>query len=203
MFDEQFPRSSRKFDMVPYTGREWLTAKGMDRLIFSWSIWVLSCELLNRAASYRGDSNVWESQRFFGRVSYLRGEIAMARGAQKRDPIKDTDKAEWKGFIDYRLSEDELAELDNWKPKPTEIWTEVDAAIASGFRFTLTYNAKTHLASCTMIDDNAARGSGGYALSSSDEDGALALKMAIFKHVRLDRTWQTLLGKPMAKAKRG
>jgi hypothetical protein len=122
--------------------------------------------------------------------------MAMARSQTKRDPIKDDDKAEWKGFLDYRLTEEELVELDNWKPKPSEIWTEVDAAIASGYRFTLTYNAKTHLASCTMIDDSGARESGGYALSSGDEDGALALKMAIFKHLRLERTWASVLGTP-------
>lgn len=203
MFDEIFPSTSHKFDMQPMSGRDWLESEAANQLLFSWSIWVLSCELLTRAASYRSDGDLWQSSRFYGRVSYLRSEFAMARGARKQDPIKDNDKAEWKGFLDYRLTDDELTELDNWKPKPNDIWQEVDAAIAAGYRFTLTYNAKTHLASCTMIDDSSTRGSGGYALSSSDEDGALALKMAIFKHVRMERTWASLLGKPQIKAKRG
>jgi len=203
MFDEQFPSTSRKFDMSPMSAREWVDNEATNQLLFTWSIWVLSSELMTRLASYRSEGDLWQKQRFYGRVAYLREEFAMARGTAKRDAIKDTDKAEWKGFLDYRLTDEELNDLDNWKPKPTEIWAEVDGAIAAGYRFTLTYNAKTHLASCTIIDDNPTRPSGGYALSSSDEDGALALKMAVFKHVRLDRTWQSLLGKPQLKAKRG
>jgi hypothetical protein len=127
----------------------------------------------------------------------------MARSQRKRDPIQDNSKAEWKGFLDFRLTDDELNELDQWKPKPSELWIEIDGMIQSGIRCTLTYNAKTHLASCTLIDDSNTRPSGGFALSSADTDGALALKMAVFKHMKLDRTWASLLDKPMPLGRRG
>ena len=203
MFDELFPSTSRSFDLSPMSAREWLESDTANTLLMSWSIWVLSCELLTRAASYRSDGNLWESSHFFGRVSYLRGEFAMARNTRKKDPIPDNSKAEWKGFLDYRLSEDELAELDNWKPKPNELWAEIDEAIGAGYRFTLTYNSKTHMASCTMIDDSNMRPSGGFALSSSDADGALALKMQVFKHLKLERVWNSLLDKPPVMGRRG
>lgn len=203
MFDELFPATASRFDLSPMSAKEWLDDEAENRLIMSWSIWVLSCELLSRAASFRGEGNLWESARFFGRVSYLRGEFAMATSRKKRDPIPDVSKAEWKGFLDYRLSDDELQELDNWKPKPNELWAEIDEAIGAGYRFTLTYNAKTHLASCTIIDDSNMRPSGGYALSSADSDGASALKMAIFKHLKLDRVWNSLLDKPQPLGRRG
>lgn len=203
MFDELFPSSSRKFDMHPPTGREWVSGLPTNATLYSWSTWVLSCELLSRAASYHGEGNLWEVQRFFARVSYIRGEFAMARQQKKRDPIPDNSKAEWKGFLDFRLSDEELAELDNWKPKPIELWSEIDEMITAGYRLTLTYNARMHLASCTMIDDSNTRPSGGHAISSADTDGALALKMAVFKHMKLDRTWVSLLDKPQPLGRRG
>lgn len=203
MFDELFPATSQRFDLSPMSAQEFMASEAANSLLMSWSIWVLSCELLSRAASYRSEGNLWETQRFYGRVSYLRGEFAMARNARKKDPIPDNSKAEWKGFLDFRLTDDLLAELDAWKPKPNELWAEVDEAIGAGYRFTLTYNAKTHLASCTIIDDSNMRPSGGYALSSSDSDGALALKMAVFKHLKLDRVWNSLLDKPAPLGRRG
>lgn len=203
MFDELFPSGSRKFDMHPPTAREWERGLPSNATLYTWSQWVLSCELLSRAASYHGEGNLWEVQRFFARVSYLRGEFAVARQQKKRDPIPDNSKAEWKGFLDFRLSDEELTELDNWKPKPVELWSEVDEMISAGYRLTLTYNAKTHLASCTMIDDSNVRPTGGHAISSADSDGALALKMAVFKHVKLDRTWVSLLDKPQPLGRRG
>jgi len=203
MFDDLFPSTSLKFNMHPPTGTEWKQGLLSNSLLFTWSQHVLACELLSRAASYHGEGNLWEVQRFYARVSYLRGEFAMAQQRKKRDPIPDSSKAEWKGFLDFRLTDDELNELDQWKPKPTELWSEIDEMITAGYRLTLTYNAKTHLASCTIIDDSNTRPSGGFALSSADTDGALALKMAVFKHLKLERTWVSLLDKPQPLGRRG
>src|SRR6266567_4740829 len=166
MFDDLFPSTSHKFDLQPLDASNWKDQLEDNSLLFTWSQWVLSCELLSRAASYHGDANLWEMQRFYGRVSYLRSEFAMASGRKKQDPIKDASKAEWKGFLDYRLDEVELSELDQWKPKPPDLWSEIDEMIGAGYRLTLTYNAKMHLASCTIIDDSNTRPSGGFALSS-------------------------------------
>lgn len=203
MFDDLFPRTAHHFDMFPPSAVNFRSGIADNTILYTWSQWVLSCELLSRAASYRGEGNLWEVQRFYARVSYLRGEFAVARQTKKRDPIPDNSKAEWKGFLDYRLGEDEIAELDNWKPKPVEIWEEVDELINAGYRLTLTYNAKMHMASCTIIDDSNTRPTGGWALSSMDTDGALALKMAVFKHRKLERTWVSLLDKPPTLGRRG
>lgn len=203
MFDQQFPKTSRKFDVQPLNGVEWAESRNDGSLAFTWSQWLTSCDLLSRAASFRGQGDLFQAAKFYPLVSKLRGEFAMARGEKKRDPIPDTSKAEWKGFLDYRLSDDELAELDNWKPKPIELWLEVDEMIKAGYRLTLTYNSRTHLASCTLIDDSNMRPTGGFAISSADDDGALALKMAVFKHLKLDRTWVSLLDKPQPKGRRG
>lgn len=124
--------------------------------------------------------------------------------ARKRQAtIRQEDKATWVGFVDRRMDDDELAGLDNWKPKPTEAWELVDRLVSEGYRLTISYNKNTGLASCTIIDDNAKRKSGGYALASSDDDCALALKMALFKHFTiLLGNWEGLLTE-RPKARRG
>jgi len=203
VFDELFPRTAYHFDVSALSSTAWRDAIDSEELEHRWSIAVLSDELLRNCASFHGEGDLFSSSRFLSKLSIVKGELAVTERRKKTQPIKDSDKAEWKGFLDYRLSDEQLAALDEWKPKPAEVWAEVDAAIASGFRFTLSYNAKTHLASCTMICDDNGQKYGGYALSSSDEDGALALKMAIFKHTGLERDWTALMDKSPVRGKRG
>lgn len=124
-------------------------------------------------------------------------------GVKKKPQATVKEKAEWIGFLEFRLTDAELEELDAWKPKPQDIWDAVDSACTAGFRFTLSYNNRTKLASCTIVDDDASRKTGGYALSSADENGALALKMATFKHLKLATDWTSLLGHDAPKGKRG
>jgi hypothetical protein len=203
MFDDLFPRSAFHFDTSALSGAEWLEGLGGDEADLRWSIALLSDELLRSCASYHGEGDYFVSPRFLSKRALLRREISMATKRKVRDAVRQEDKAEWVGFLDYRLDDEGLAALDEWKPKPQDIWAEVDALISSGYRLTLSYNAKTHLASCTLICDDANKAWGGYALSSSDEDGALALKMAVFKHLRLERSWQALLNQPVRRGQRG
>jgi len=203
VFDELFPRTAFHFDTSALTSSEWQDAMASDDLERRWSIAVLSDDLLRWCASFHGEGDLFSSSRFLSKFSLVKGDLAVVERRKTTQPIKDNGKAEWKDFLDYRLSDEQLAALDEWKPKPSEIWTEVDAAIAAGFRFTLSYNAKTHLASCTMICDDSSKKYGGYALSSADEDGALALKMAVFKHIGLERDWTDLLDRAPAKGRRG
>jgi len=203
LFDELFPRTAFHFDTSALSQTEWLEGLEGDELEHRWSVCLFADDLLRSAASYHGEGDIFVSYRFSSKFALLRGELAMATRRKTTQPIKDTDKAEWKGFLDFRLNDAQLAELDEWKPRPSDIWAEVDAAIAAGFRFTLSYNAKTHLASATMICDDTDKKYGGYALSSSDEDGALALKMAVFKHVKLAHDWTSLLDAAPTRGKRG
>lgn len=203
MFDELFPRSASHFDASVITTDDWKRGIEDDSLTRMWTVSLYADDLLRRAASFRGTGDVFLTGKFYSKLALLRREIADMAGRKVRDAIKDNDKAEWKGFLDFRLTDELLAELDGWKPKPADIWTEVDAMIADGYRLILSYNAKTHLASCTVICDANTKAWGGWALSSSDEDGALALKMAIFKHLHLQRDWSGLLGQPQAKGRRG
>jgi len=203
VFDDLFPRTAFHFDTSALTSTEWQDAMVDNDLERRWSIAVISDDLLRWCASFHGEGDLFSSSRFLSKFSLVKGDLAMVAKRKTTQPIKDSDKAEWKGFLDYRLSDEQLVALDEWKPKPADVWAEVDAAIAAGFRFTLSYNAKTHLASCTMICDDAEQKFGGYALSSFDEDGALALKMAIFKHTGLERDWTKLMDNAAVRGRRG
>lgn len=203
MFDDLFPRSARHFDVSALHSSEWTDGIEEGRAAVLWSIAIFADELLRSCSSFHGEGDIFVSYRFSSKWGKLRGFYAMATKTKRRDAIRQEEKAEWKGFLDYRLDEAGLTELDEWKPRPADIWSEVDAAIATGFRFTLSYNARTHLASCTMICDDGDKTYGGYALSSSDEDGALALKMMVFKHVKLGHDWSSLMSDEKPKGRRG
>jgi len=124
-------------------------------------------------------------------------------GRPRKDAIRDDERAAWKGFLDRRLSDGELDEMDGWKPTPAEVFELLDGMIQDGYRLTLSYNKQTKLASVTIIDDEKKRASGGYALSNADTDGASALKMAVWKHVvLLGKLWDGLLDQPV-RSRRG
>jgi len=203
MFDELFPRSSSYFDTSALTATEWRKSMDEETLGHVWTICIWADDLLRMAASFRGEGDLFLRRRFSDKHIMIREEFALAGRRKRTVPVQQGDKAAWVGFLDFRLSDEMLAQLDDWKPRPADLWAEIDAAIAAGYRFTLSYNSKTHLASCTMICDDPVSKWGGYALSSADEDGALALKMAVFKHIKLNRDWTELLGVVAPRGKRG
>lgn len=205
LFDELFPSTSSKFDVSALHGTRWLQALSENDAERLWLMAIWSDDLLKACASFREASNLFVGYKFVGKLSLFREALAMAtRKSKPTDPVRVEEKAEWVGFLDYRLTDEHLAALDAWKPKPQEIFDEVDAMLANGYRFTLSYNKVTKLASVTVIDDDKTRKTGGYALSSGDADGALALKMAVYKHVHaLDRNWEVLLSLPSRRGQRG
>jgi len=125
----------------------------------------------------------------------------MARKTNKNMPPA---RAKWQGFLDYRLTEDQLMELDGWQPTLVEIWEQADMLLTSNYRVTLSYNANTKTATATIIDDEPTRKAGGWALASSDSNGATALKAALYKHFHvLAADWENLLDIPNAGGRRG
>lgn len=124
-------------------------------------------------------------------------------GSPKASRSKYT-RASWQGFVERRLSDEELAELDEWQPSAMDVFSALDSALADGYRVTLSYNPTTSLATCTLMDDDKKRKSGGYALSTSDRDCSLALKAAMFKFVYvLEKSLESLVDQPSAGGRRG
>jgi len=199
-FDRKFPVVGGKF--TPEVSA--LSVRGANGISDGEWFFLLSADLLmTRTITHREKTDLFTNAGFWRSLNVYRSERAiMAKRAVKQERNQN-DRAEWIGFLDRRLSDDELATLDESKPKPSDLWAAVDDTISDGYRFILSYNKRTKLASVTIVDDNPDRKTGGYALSSSDSDGAGALKMAIFKHVvLLEADWSSLLDQP-AKVRRG
>jgi len=202
-FDTTFPSTSKAFDTGYVTGIQWRAAKERGLGEFLWQAEILSVDLIRYVASWREGHDAFLSRRIYSKLYLLAEDLAIMATRKRKDAIRDDSKAAWKGFLDRRMTEGELDELDAWKPKPLDIFSTVDAMIQDGYRLTLSYNKQTKLASVTIIDDNNSRTSGGYALSNADTDGALALKMAVYKHtVLLNSNWEGLLDQPV-KSRRG
>jgi len=199
---ELYPRTALKFDVSP---------EAEFRLVQLWldHNWIAGTylfgyadDLIVRAASWTADSNLFLSYRFSILLYKFRAEYAEMAGRKPKETR--VARAKWNGFLDYRLSEEELDGLDNWQPAAAEIWEGVDRLIEDGYRIALSYNAQFKVATCTIMDDDANRRAGGYGLSSSDVDGARALKAAIYKHfVVLEGKWDRLLDMPLTTGRRG
>jgi len=196
LFDELFPRSATHF--VTREDRK----KEKQLNVWEWQKYMEADVLTLFAASHRQHEDLFQRTRFILRLGTYR-EITNHMAGRKTETRKDDNTPEWKGFLDRKLSDTELDELDGWKPKPSDIWDSVDALITSGFRLTLSYNSKTKLASVTLIDNREKSATAGFALSAADGDGALALKAMIFKHfVILKEDWNSI-SDTAPRAKRG
>jgi len=202
-FEEQFAAHRYTFDLGALTNEEWLAGieTNTARLLWAKALW--ADDLLKRAASYREKNDLFGAYKFANKLALYRETNAQMAQRKRKAPIQSNERPEWQGFLDLRLDDEQLALLDGWKPKPTEIWDMVDEMVEAGYRFIISYNRVTKLASTTVMDDDIDRKTGGWGLSSSDTDGASALKMAVFKHYHvLNGDWTPLLGQP-SKSRRG
>jgi len=191
-FSDLFPHTGQAFtDIISPRASLIRDINQMD--MFEWQASIEADVLLIYAASHRQSEDMFSRPRFAERFMNLQEMYATMAGKTRTNERRNDNTPEWKGFLDRKLSDDELAGLDAWKPTAAQIWNSVDAAIQSGFRFTLSYNGKTKLASVTQIDNREKSKTAGYALSSADTDGALALKMALYKHYQvLNEDWDQL-----------
>jgi len=201
-FTHNYPSTAAKFD-VSWQG---FSAWCEDCADHGWSpsddIKSLSDDLMLWAASWYQPRNAFSSFRFATR--FARIQMEFRNMARKTTQSKAKARAKWQGFLDYRLTEDQLMELDEWQPTPAEVWEQTDKLITGNIRVTLSYNEGTKTATATLIDDEPSRSSGGWALSSSDSNGALALKAALYKHfLVLQGSWETLLDLPNTGGRRG
>lgn len=126
----------------------------------------------------------------------------MATSKRKPTPTQ-TNRPEWKGFLERNLTDGELEAADAWQPKPIQIFELVHALLEDGYDLSLSYNHNFKAATATIKDVRESRATGGYALSAKDDNGAAALKLVLYKHFTvLDRDWSQLLDQPK-RSKRG
>lgn len=201
-FSELFPRVADCFGDTPSAVCQFELGLAEHGWFLSPYAYGYADDLIVRAASWRQATNLFLSYSFSILLYKFRVEYATMAGRKPREARAV--RAKWVGFLDYRLTDDELAGLDDWKPTTAEVWERVDALIEGGYRLALSYNAQFKVATCTIMDDDGARKGGGYGLSSSDADGAMALKAALYKHFEvLGGSWDSLLDAPLSPGRRG
>lgn len=202
-FIVQFPLISGQFWTSAPSAAEFQNALKQGKGSRLMSCWMLADDLMTRVASYREADDLFRKYGFAQKRNLLTLELGIVPPKQKQVEKDTNGRPEWQGFLDYRLDSHQLAQLDEWRPKPVEVWEMVEHTIESGYRFTLSYNKQTKIATCTIIDDDKSRKTAGYALASGDTDGASALKMAVFKqHILLQNDWTSLVEAPPV-ARRG
>lgn len=154
-------------------------------------------KLSSRAVSWTGEGSMFENPSFFYLwMTFWNGVEAMA-GTGKKAGTDRYAKPDWQGFVERRLTDEELVELDNWHPEAAEIWETVSALTQEGYDFKLSYSPILHAATATMVDGRPKLRTTGYALSARDANGALALKALLFKHMLiLESDWVPLLDSP-------
>lgn len=102
-------------------------------------------------------------------------------GMPKKTARTNYERAEWKGFLERRLTDDELEAFDNEVIDPAEIMVSIDKLAGDGYQFKLSYSGALKAYTATMIDQQADRKTAGYALSAADDTALKALAMVLYK----------------------
>lgn len=144
-----------------------------------------AAHLHKRVQSWSNPTNLFETGNFLVLHHDFREYYHKLMGTKRKTNTTETIKPDWKGFIEYRLSEDELAALDAWQPEPHEIWEAVELMLSAGYVLKLSYNTERHEGYCTVVDQNPRGKTSGWAVGNTDTNGLLALKMAVYKHFQV------------------
>lgn len=138
-------------------------------------------------------------------ASIARYAITLQEGilmAKKTTSTKDFVRTEWKGFLDYRLSDAELQAAEEWELSDTDLVEGVLSLTAKGYKLTASYSAKTGAATATLMAGVEQDKLNGWALSARGSDARDAIKLLFFKHWHsLEEDWSELLevNKPVAR----
>src|SRR5688572_9587596 len=104
-------------------------------------------------------------------------------------------ESNWKGFLEYRLSDMELLDADEQVISDEELLESVVKLVESGYKLTASYSATTKSATATLQAGDALPKLSGWALSAKDKDARGALKLLLYKHFEcLKEDWLPLLG---------
>jgi len=159
--------------------------------------------LADAARNWYHATDMFASFQAGSRLAHFRMEWMKMATRNGRTRNWTSEKPEWKGFLERPLTEAEMTILDDWKPKPAELFELVHRTLEDGYNISLSYSQKLKSSTCTLKDENPDRTTSGYALSSHDANGYDALKMAMYKHhSALEADWRPLTGAP-PKARRG
>lgn len=208
-FDKLFPRTASHFSASTVSADAWARAAENDGLIVTGQYLLLAEDLLKRCESWRQRVNLFSAPNFSLTFTRFREAHAIMT-KQSFNRAQPQPKAQFRGFLEYRLTDDQLAELDEWQPSAMDVFAYCDKLLTGGIKISLSYNERTKLATCSLMDerkklsDGEPNPAGGYMLSTSDTSCSLALKAGIYKHfMALEASWTALIDRPSQGGRRG
>jgi hypothetical protein len=100
------------------------------------------------------------------------------------------EEQEWKGFVNYVLSEEDKAAYSEWDVDDHDLWLLVAGHEQCGYKLSHTYNAKNDTFNANYVCNDEKSPNKGYCLSAFAPDWYNAVKILAFKHeVVLDGIW--------------
>lgn len=127
--------------------------------------------------------------------------VPTKRNPRREEPAQTFEKLT---FLNLRLTEEQMVEMDNTKATPAQIMTSLAAVIEGGLAFSLNYNQERETANATFMDKREDSPAQNHALSAFGTDIPDALKILLYKHLNvLGGDWAELIGKPQNTNRRG
>ena len=117
---------------------------------------------------------------------YLPGD-EMAKQTQKKS-------VQWRGFKDVRLSDAQRDAYEHWDAEDGDVYLLLASAVASGFKFTMSYNGSNDTYTATLTgQDTAPAAAQGYSLSAFAPDFYNACRTLAYKHdLILEGDWSKI-----------
>jgi len=142
--------------------------------------------------------NFFDNRQTIEQLSRLSNIIERDILKMARTPKKtEYSRPEWKGFLDYTLNEQELAEADAWKLTPAQMWEGINTLTAEGYRLTVSYSKQLTAYTATLQAGTEQRNASGWALSARDAKAEGALKLLLWKHfIGMEGDWKGLTDAP-------
>lgn len=114
----------------------------------------------------------------------------MAKKAAGALPVAKSKDAEFKGFVNYVLSDADKTAFKDWDMDDHDLWQVLAACLQSGYKISATYNSQNDTYSATFMCRDVSLANAGLVLSSFAPDPYNAVKSLVFKHtVILDENW--------------
>lgn len=119
-------------------------------------------------------------------AGYLPGD-EMAKQTQKKS-------VQWRGFKDVRLSDAQRDAYEHWDAEDGDVYLLLASAVASGFKFTMSYNGSNDTYTATLTGQEAAPAAAqGYSLSAFAPDFYNACRTLAYKHdLILEGDWSRI-----------
>lgn len=208
-FDRLFPPKKHAFGVNAVTADFWRTELEAGGLIVTGRYMLLADDCLKRCLSWYEHRNLFAHPSFSILLNQFReANATMAKKSFSRTPA--IDKAKFEGFVERKLTDEELEALDGWDVPAMELFSYVDQLLTGGIKVSLSYNPNTKLATCSLMDERKKLDNGepnpaaGRMLSTGDTNSALALKAAVYKHFHaLEMDWSPLIAAPSQGGRRG